>query len=121
MPGMRSAAWLFVTVAMAAAPARAEYGALAASDSTADHGWATHAQSQRQAELDALQGCMADDCVIQTLVAPGECIIFARKPDSSWWTWSVREDKEEARKAVVGRCADQGGSKCRVEVDACMQ
>jgi hypothetical protein len=117
---MRSAAWISGLIALAALPAHAEVGALAASETTPSYSFATHPQSRLQAQIDALQQCGADDCVLQTVVAPGECIVFANKPDG-WWTWSAGGSLEESRTAVSENCVqDQNAAKCKVQFEECL-
>src|SRR5689334_8474098 len=93
--GIITAAAAFLAVGLSAAPARAQYGALAYDPDTHLWGRATNMSSPREADDTAMGYCRSGGCRIVVRTGPGGCGAIAAAGYGTRYYWSARSSRRE--------------------------
>ncbi|MBV9555351.1 MAG: DUF4189 domain-containing protein [Alphaproteobacteria bacterium] len=122
---MRSAALMAALaftggLAVAAAPARADFGAIAYDQASGRYGFSwNEGTPQRAGEL-AKKDCGGDSCRVIP-VAPRLCgaLATAEKKESNAWGVSIRPDKGDAQARAIADCQKHTEGQCKVRGSEC--
>src|SRR5271170_7395846 len=86
---------------LAAAPAFAEYGALAHDDETGKYGLSSNEESQGKAEDVATKECGSDKCKIIFRTGPRQCGAIATQENGTAWGAAWRAQRADAELAAM--------------------
>jgi hypothetical protein len=104
---------------LTAAPARAQYGAIAYDPGTHRDAWTFNHRTPRGAEEDALRRCGSRGCRVVLQIGPGMCGALATEERGTAWGSADRPRREEARIAAVENCRRRSSTPCVVRVTDC--
>jgi hypothetical protein len=100
----------------AAAPAYAEYGAIAWDRQTGKRGWSWNQSTQKRADEVALSECGASGCKVIIRAGSGMCAALAATEDGKHIGAAARKDRDAARVASLKDCK---GNECTVRFSDC--
>jgi hypothetical protein len=110
-----------LAISAAAAPARAEYGALARDNATGKFGLSWGKQTQQQADDAALKDCADTTCKIVFRSLPHQCgaIATATKENSTAWGAGRKAGRAAAELAAINDCQKHTDGQCKVRAGGC--
>ncbi len=107
-----------VAALSSAAPAHAgtgdTYAAIAYSANTGSAGYAYHASTELEAELDALAQCRGDDAKVVVTVRNGFAALSVGDDGSYGYAWGTSQSTAE--NIALSKCLDVGGVRPRILV-----
>jgi Domain of unknown function (DUF4189) len=103
----------------AAAPAHAEYGAIARDESAAKSGWSWNQPTQKRADESALSECGTSKCKIIIRAGPATCAALASTADGKFIGAAARKDRADARLASLKDCEKGKAGECVVRFTDC--
>jgi hypothetical protein len=106
-------------VASRAAPALAEYGALARDDTTGKYGLSSNEETQSKADDVATKECGSDGCKIVFRMGPRLCGAIATAESGTAWRAATRPDKAATELAAMNDCQKHTKGQCKVRSSAC--
>lgn len=103
-----------------AAPAHAQYGAIAFDDENCAWGRSWNYSNAAQASVVALAECKYAGCEVLTQIGPGQCGSLAATGNCKGWGWATRPTLAEAQQAALDDCASANvGVECVTRVGDC--
>jgi len=104
---------------LTAAPARAEFGAIAYDDATGRAGWSVHQPTAQRAEEAAISNCGASDCKVAVKIGPRMCGALARVGEGKHVGAASRPARDAARLAALTDCRKANLGECVVRFSEC--
>jgi hypothetical protein len=102
-----------------AAPAHAEYGAIAYDQATGSYGSSSNEPTAARAKELALKNCGSPDCQVHP-VEPHGCGALAKSDTDKAWGGADRETLDAAKREAVGHCQTHTSTgHCSVVISAC--
>ena len=102
-----------------AAPAFAEYGAVAHDESTGKYGFAWNEANQKQADEAAIKACNTSGCKIAFRVGPKRCGALATTEDGKIWGGADRPTRAAAELAAMQGCQKRTKAQCQIRGSEC--
>jgi hypothetical protein len=102
-----------------AAPAFAEYGAVARDEATGKYGFAWNEANQKQADDAAIKACNTTDCKVVFKVGPKKCGAMATTDDGKIWGGADRPTRSAAELAAIEGCQKRTKVQCKVRGSEC--
>jgi len=116
---MMTAAALSALIAFTAAPALAEYGAIAWDKETGKYGSSWNQSTPKRAADVALGECGASGCKVIIRSRQATCGALATTEDGKYAGGASRKDREAARLAALANCKKGTAGECIVRVSDC--
>src|SRR5215469_7327154 len=119
--GILVTAAMIATLAGAAAPALAGFGAIAFDQATGRYGFSWNEQTQDRASGLARKDCGADKCRIIP-VPPGKCDATAttdNPKESNAWAAAIRDEKPAAERSAMQSCQKRTAGQCKIRGSEC--
>src|SRR5215469_13861998 len=121
MTGILVTAAVIATLAGAAAPAFAGFGAIAYDQATGRYGFSWNEQTQDRASGLARKDCGSDKCRVIP-VPPAKCGALAttdNPKESNAWAVAIRDQKPAAELAAVQDCQKRTAGQCKIRGSEC--
>jgi len=114
-----TAATAALILSSAAAPAQAQYGAIAYDQMTGKYGSSSNEPNAARANEMALQNCASPECRVHA-VEPHGCGALAKSDSDKAWGGADRENIDAAKHDAVEHCQGHTSTgHCNVVVSAC--
>jgi Domain of unknown function (DUF4189) len=117
--GAIAAAAAGLAMLLAAAPARADNGAIAYDAASGKSGFSWNQRDQAAADAAAIKGCKSDDCKIVLRLGPRQCGALATTPNGKGWTTAWRKTRDGAKLAALQDCQKRAKGRCEVRGSDC--
>jgi hypothetical protein len=109
----------FLGVLASAAPAFADFGAIAYDQHNCAFGRSWHYESPRHAADVAIAECNHPGCKVVLEVGSGQCGALAITNDCHGYGWSTRPSRDAARLGALESCQRYNAGQCTVKVVDC--
>lgn len=116
--GIFAAAALLAAL-LSAAPAFADYGAIAYDQHNCAVGRSWRFDSPRRAQDVALSECGHPGCRVVLEVGPGQCGAIAITNDCHGYGWARRDTREAAQLSAIQNCQHYNAGQCSVRAVDC--
>lgn len=110
---------LGVALAAQAAPALADYGALAYDDGAHKYGFSWNEGNERKAEDNALKSCGSDKCKVVFRTGSKECGAIATSADGKAWGAGKHAKRDTAQLAAIENCQKRISGQCKIKESEC--
>jgi hypothetical protein len=107
------------SVLLIAAPASAQYGAIAWDEGSGKRGWSWNQQTQSRADEVALSECGATGCKVIMRTGRRQCAALATTETGKSVGAARRKDRDDARIAALTDCQKRKAGECTIRVTDC--